>query len=270
MSSQPLTFSLKTQTRAVIDCTPLTPNALAEKSLADIATTQLWCGTTPTRVDNLFDISGNDTQHIIIQNATPHLAKLGAEMTHGTLEIHGTAGDFLAEKLQGGKIICHGNTGDYAACQMKNGVLEIKGNAGDFLGAAESGLRKGMSGGVVVVRGNAGNRTADQMRRGLIIIEGNAGDYTASRMVAGTVAINGTLGANTGYLLRRGTLLLKHAPTLLPTWQNCGMHSLPFLAILLKSIAAHTACFNPAMGNRVQRIGGDLTQLGTGEMLIIQ
>jgi formylmethanofuran dehydrogenase subunit C len=153
---------------------------------------------------------------------------------------------------------------------MKKGFLTINGNAGDFLGGALPGNKMGMKGGTVLVKGNAGERVGDHLRRGVILIEGNAGDYCGSRMTAGTIAVMGQVGNHLGYAMRRGTLLLWNQPKIPTTFNDCGTHTLAFLPLLFASFKSLNSKFadSAAAFNRVQRFGGDMAEMGRGEVLI--
>ena len=264
-----LTFTLKQALPFALNCAALTPDNLTGKSLTEIKVVELFYGSQQRCTDTIFDISGADTQHIIFKNTNEHLHYLGANMSKGSITIDGNAGAYLGYNMKGGSIVCDGNTDAYAACSMRGGLLTIHGDTADFLGAGTEGSRKGMLGGTVIVKGNAGDRVGDQMRRGLILIEGNAGDYCASRMIAGTIGVLGELGAYTGFNMRRGTLLLKQAPKLHATMQNCGTHTLPFLSLLFKSFANLDTVFKHMHGNRVQRYVGDVAGNGNGEILVL-
>jgi formylmethanofuran dehydrogenase subunit C len=155
---------------------------------------------------------------------------------------------------------------------MTGGMITVRGSAGDFLAAALPGDRHGMQGGTIVIGGSAGARVGDRMRRGLVLIDGGAGDYCASRMVAGTVAIWGSVGAAPGLAMRRGTLLLQHRPAaMVPTFNDCGEHSLNFLTLLLRSWRNLPTRFAtlPDSRNRVRRYIGDLANDGRGEILVL-
>lgn len=264
-----LTFSLKKPLQFAINCAALTPDGLANRPFSEIAALTLDHGKQAVRVDELFDISGQDPTSLRFLNATQQLDYLGANMRSGRIEISGDAGAYLGFAMKGGEIHCLGNTGDLAACNMQDGLMVIHGNTGDFLGGAAAGLRKGMLGGTVVVKGHAGDRVGDQMRRGLILIEGNAGDYCASRMLAGTIGVLGKVGAYAGFSMHRGTLLLTTQPDLHPTMQACGSHTLPFLNLLYKSFAPYSQAFANLNTQRVKRWLGDAANKGNGEILII-
>lgn len=265
-----LTFSLKQAPKHSINCSGLTPDNLADKSAAEIASIQITYGNRLLRVDEIFEISGNKPQHIHFKNASSKLDYLGANMMSGAITIEGNAGAYLGFGLKNGEIHCHGNAEAYAACNMVSGLLRIDGNTGDFLGAGSEGVRKGMRGGTVIVKGNAGDRVGDQMRRGLILIEGNVGDYCGSRMIAGTIGVLGNLGTYTAFNMHRGTLLLKKLPQLHSTIQDCGSHTLPFLSLWFKSLAKYNTQFSKLSTQRVQRFVGDAAYKGNGEVLILK
>jgi formylmethanofuran dehydrogenase subunit C len=262
-----LMFDLKATLRFPLNCAELTPTMLVSKSLRDIGAIKLAYGNRLVSVNDLFELSGSDTQAISFKNASPFMEYIGAGMTGGTITIEGDAGSNLGFDMRAGAIHCLGNAGDYAACNLGGGLLTIEGDTGHFLGAAAAGLRKGMRGGTVIVKGNAGDRAGDQMRRGLILIEGHAGAYCGSRMIAGTIGILGEAGEYMGYSMQRGTILTLHTPSTSPTIQDCGAHTLPFLSLLYKSYAQYDTAFNQLRSMRVRRYVGDLACNGNGEIL---
>jgi formylmethanofuran dehydrogenase subunit C len=150
---------------------------------------------------------------------------------------------------------------DFIGHKMLRGNITIDGDCGDFLGA-------NMRNGSIICHGNAGDRVGDQMRRGLILIDGNAGDYCGSRMIAGTIGAFEKVGKYAGFSMKRGTILLTQNPTLHATIQDCGAHTLPFLALLLSSFKPFLTKFNAIKTNRVQRYAGDLACDGKGEVLV--
>ena len=266
----PITFNLKTQPNQRLDLSPLIPVNLADKSLADIGKITLQCGKALIPVSELFDISGDDRQNIVINNSFDKLDYIGKEMDGGSITINGSAGAYLGMGLKSGAITVNGNTGIFTGCEMKKGTLEINGNVGDFLGGALPGNKMGMKGGIILVNGNVGERAGDHMRRGLILIEGNAGNYCGSRMTAGTIAVMGNTGRYLGYAMRRGTLLLWNPPQLLPSFNDCGAHTLGFLPLLFNSFKQINSKFADATAafNRVQRYAGDMSEIGRGEVLV--
>ncbi|MDT8370953.1 MAG: formylmethanofuran dehydrogenase subunit C [Gammaproteobacteria bacterium] len=268
-----LTFTLKTAPALVqrIDCSALTLDALAEKSLKDIAAIELQTGNTTVRADSVFDISGDDVNNIVFVNSSDKLDFVGHSMTTGKITVEGNVGAYTGIFMDGGNIEVNGDTGIYTACEMKSGQIKINGNTGDFVGGARPGRKNGMTGGTVIITGNSGDRTGDHMRRGMILIEGNAGDYCAARMVSGTIAVLGDTGAHLGYAMKRGTVLLTQTPSrgISANFNDCGSHTLAFLPLLFASFAKLDSKFAQVESfSRVQRYAGDLAGIGMGEILV--
>ena len=267
-----LTFTLKTELKQRLDCSPLTPDHLAGKSTAEIGATPLQCGNRKLRADEVFAIAGSDANSLCFKNASAKLDFIGKGMTSGEIVVEGDAGAYAGMQMKGGRLTVSGSVGAYAACEMKGGEFNIGGDAGDYLGAALPGDKKGMQGGVVIVRGNVADRAGDHMRRGAILIEGNAGSYLGARMTAGTIAVLGSVGTFPGYGMKRGTLLLMRAPASLPvTFNDCGTHTLGFLPLLLKGFQAYQSQFGglAATVRRVRRYAGDMSGAGKGEILVV-
>ncbi len=265
-----LTFSLKTDLNAALDCSPLNTANLQDKSAAEMNAIKLNYGNQHTTVSELFDVAGDDAENLVFENTSTQMDYVGAKASTGTITINGDVGNFAAYKAKNTAITLNGNAGDFAACQLGSGKLTINGNVGDFLGGASAGQKKGMRGGTVLLKGNAGNRVGDQMRRGMILIEGNTGDYCASRMIAGTIGVLGTLGDYTGFNMKRGTVLVKNLPKLHATMQDCGTHTLPFMDIMLKTLKQLDSAFASIDSMRVQRFVGDAAMQGNGEILYLQ
>jgi len=265
-----LTLTLKQSPAQHIDCSPLTPDRLAGKSMAEIGALELHTGNRRMTVDALFDLRGEDSTRLVFRNAGGRLDFIGSRMKTGSIVVHGDAGAYAGFQMMQGEIAIHGNAGAYAASGMAGGLLHVHGNVGDYLASAIPGDRKGMQGGLVIVTGNAGDRAGDQMRRGIVLIEGNAGAYCAARMLAGTIGVLGSVGDYVGYGMRRGTVLLFRAPEMHPTLQDCGSHTLPFLSLMFKSFKGLPSKFAGIEQNRVRRYAGDLANDGKGEILVFE
>lgn len=266
-----LTFTLNAALRQRVDVSLLIPDLLAGMDLQAIEALRLPSGNRDLTVAEIFEVSGDDASRIHFKGATRKLDGIGGGMTQGEILVEGDAGSYLGLQMKGGSIRVRGSIDAYGACELRDGQILIEGDAGDFLGAALPGNKKGMAGGVVVVRGNVGDRAGDHLRRGSLIIEGNAGDYLGSRMTAGTIAVLGETGDYLGFGMGRGTLLLARPPQgLLPTFSDCGTHTLGFIPLLLKS---YEGLETPLSGmsdslRRVRRYTGDAASLGKGEILV--
>ncbi|WP_438969608.1 formylmethanofuran dehydrogenase subunit C [Methylophaga sp.] len=266
-----LTFTLKTPPAQRIDCSPLTADKLSGKSVEDIAGLSLVVGNQKVRLDELFEVSGDDAAVMCFEDATDKLDHIGHGMSQGTITINGNVGAYLGQFMSDGEITVNGNTGIYTACEMKGGLIKVNGNAGHFVGAARIGYKNGMTGGTVIVTGDTGERTGDHMRRGMILIEGNAGDYCGSRMVSGTIAVLGQVGKHLGYAMKRGTLLLTQKPQqgISANFNDCGSHTLAFLPLMFTSFKKLDSEFaNVEPFSRVQRYAGDISGIGMGEILV--
>jgi formylmethanofuran dehydrogenase subunit C len=266
-----LTLTLKYRPYQRVDMSPLVCNKLLDKTPTDIAALTLQSGKQKIRVDELFEISGEDCQHIFIKDSCEKLDSIGKELDRGEMIIEGDVGAYLAMAMQGGSITVRGNSGIFTACELKDGLVQIDGNTDDFVGAALTGNKLGMQGGMVLVKGNVGARVGDHMRRGIILVEGNAGDYLGSRMTAGTIAVMGEVGRHIGYAMRRGTLLLWQQPDLPANFKDCGSHTLAFLPLLFssfKELDSKFAATRTVSFNRVHKWGGDIAEMGRGEVLV--
>ena len=266
-----LTLTLREKPRQRIDMAPVCAQPLPDLRPGKLATLKLSYGNRRVQLDELFDITGQYANELIIRNSCSLLDAIGAGMKSGTIHIYGNSGDHLGRGMHGGTIEVQGDSGHWTASGMHNGLIRVNGNCGDFAGAALPGDHQGMRGGTLLVTGNAGDRTGDRMRRGRILIEGDTADYCGARMIAGTIAVLGKAGIATGYAMRRGTLLFEQHPTSIPaTYNDCGEHTLGFLRLLIDSFAGLNSRFSQLDPNRlrVRRYAGDLACDGKGELLV--
>ncbi|SAK73450.1 Formyltransferase/hydrolase complex Fhc subunit C [Caballeronia catudaia] len=255
-----------------VDASNLLPAVLASTAPHDIPRIVLQGAGETCALGDCFDIAWtqSDAPSLTIEGDARWLDRIGANMTEGTLTVHGHAGDHAGIKMLGGELRIHGDAGAYAACEMQGGRLTIHGNAGDFAAGALPGDMEGMTGGTLTIHGNAGARLADRMRRGTVLLAGDAGDFTASRLVAGTVCIGGKVGAHLGYGMRRGTVFLTSPPSRLPPTFTEGGHGFDtFWLLFTRMLAKEIAPFSQLAGKIVpRRYAGDLAVDGRGELLI--
>jgi len=264
-----MTFSLREAPAQRLDLSPLTPQNLAGKTVAEITAIEL--GTTRVRVTagDIFRIVKGDPDTILIEGGSARFDRVGMGMTAGLIRVEGAVGVEAGRLLSGGQLTIRGDAGPFAGSGMKGGTLEIEGDAGERLGGPLSGETVGMSGGLLHVRGDAGPRAGDRLRRGFILIEGRAGAYAGSRMIAGTLAIGGEAGELPGYLMGRGTILLGRGATLFsPTFGDCGDHDLVAARLLADYVAQASAKLARLFRRPLRRLAGDLAALGKGEILL--
>lgn len=268
---KPFTLTLKQVPSQPVDLSALVPDRLSGLSVGNIAALGLAMGNRNVRVDEIFELDGDDTGNLVIRNSCEKLNFIGKAMVSGNISVWGDAGAYVALGMRGGAVTIRGNVHAWAASGMRDGLLHIQGNAGDFLAGAIPGERHGMRGGTVIVGGGAGDRVGDHMRRGMVLIEGDVGRFCASRMLAGTIVALGSVGDSPGFGMRRGTLLLYRAPHRLPaTFNDCGEHHLPFLRLLKRYLTSRGGDFVKFVSPtcRVRRFIGDLGNNGKGEILV--
>jgi formylmethanofuran dehydrogenase subunit C len=264
-----LTFSLRGPPDQRLDLSPLSPQNLAGKSVAEVASIALQTTRVRVTAGDVFHIREGDPAAIVIEGGSARFDRVGMGLTAGSIRVDGEVGVQAGRLMSGGQLTVHGAAGPFAGSGMKGGTLDIDGDAGERLGGPLSGETIGMSGGILHVRGDAGERAGDRLRRGVILIEGCAGAYAGSRMIAGTLAIGGEAGDLPGYLMGRGTILLGRGATLLsPTFGDCGEHDLVAARLLADYIAQASAKLGDLFRRPLRRLAGDLAALGKGEILL--
>ncbi len=264
-------FSLREPPAQRLDLSPLVPQTLAGKTVAEIERIEL--GTTRARVTagDVFRIRKGDPAAILIEGGSARFDRVGLGLAGGSIIVEGEAGVQAGRLMSGGRLTIDGAAGPFAGSGMKGGTLAIEGDAGERLGGPLSGETTGMSGGLIHVRGGAGERAGDRLRRGIILIEGRAGAYAGSRMIAGTLAIGGEAGELPGYLMGRGTILIGRGAALLsPTFADCGEHDLVASRLLAAYVAEASAKLARLFRRPLRRLAGDMAALGKGEILLPQ
>ena len=254
-----------------IEADVITPDRLADKSVADIARLSVLHGNAQVPLGEFFQVEGDAADgDIVIQGDCSRVKRLGARMTTGRITLTGAAGMHLGAEMQGGDIVVHGRAGDWLGAEMRAGRIHVHGDAGDLVGAAYRGSRQGMRGGVILVDGTAGNEVGATMRRGLIAVGGNVGDFAGVNLLAGSIFAFGHLGPRAGVGLQRGSLVcFGPPPTLLPTFRFACVYEPVFVRVFLKQLQAWD--FKPAkrsLDHSFARYCGDLVSLGKGEVLV--
>ena len=268
-----LRFTLKDTPEYQVDMSPLLPELLEGKTLAQIKTTKLPCGNKKIAVNDLFQVRGKAGDSLEIHNSHRKLKNIGKGMSRGRIEIFGMAGDNVGMSMSSGELQCNGRVGNWLGASMSGGTITVKGNAGDFIGAGKAGQMQGMNGGMIIVAGNAGDRLGDRMRRGTIFVTKNTGDYCGSRMIAGTIVVLGAPGLHCGYAMKRGTIILTDYPdNLSPTFQSCGELDLGYLKLLIKQFAQMGQPLSKLnrYSSKAIRYAGDMANKGLGEIIHIQ
>jgi formylmethanofuran dehydrogenase subunit C len=264
-----LTFSLRAPPDQRLDLTPLTPQNLAGKTVAEIERIELQTTRVRITAGDVFRIRDGDPAAIVIEGGSARFDRVAMGLAAGSIRVDGEVGVEAGRVMSGGRLTVHGAAGPFAGSGMKGGTLTIEGAAGERLGGPLSGETVGMSGGILHVRGDAGERAGDRLRRGFILVEGRAGAYAGSRMIAGTLAVGGEAGDLPGYLMGRGTILLGQGAALLSqTFGDCGEYELVATRLLANHIAQTSAKLADLFRRPLRRLAGDLAALGKGEILL--
>ncbi|HTZ68819.1 MAG TPA: formylmethanofuran dehydrogenase subunit C [Roseiarcus sp.] len=264
-----MTFSLRATPDQRLDLSPLTPQNLAGKTVAEIEAIEVRTTRVRVTAGDVFRIRKGDPDTIVIEGGSARFDRVGMGLTAGSMSVEGEVGVQVGRLMSGGQLTVRGDAGPFAGSGMKGGTLTIQGGAGERLGGPLSGETIGMSGGILHVRGDAGERAGDKLRRGVILIEGRAGAYAGSRMIAGTLAIGDEAGDLPGYLMGRGTILLGRGATLFsPTFGDCGEYDLVAARLIADCVAQASAKLARLFRRPVRRLAGDLAALGKGEILL--
>ena len=266
------TLTLKTATTIPVEVEGLTPEALRDKSLAEIEHFPIFHGNRQSPLAELFTVSGSaDDETLVFAGDMTAVHWIGAKMTSGTIRIEGDAGRHVGSQMRGGAIHVHGHAGDWVGSEMRGGLIQVRGSAGDMVGAAYRGSVKGMTQGTILIHGDAGDEIGHTMRRGLIAIGGSAGDFVGFNMLAGTILIGGTPGIRHGAGMRRGTIgfLGSQPAALLPSFRRTCRFRPPFLPLLSRQLAAYDFPLpSDALASEFELFAGDLVAGGRGEILL--
>jgi len=207
-----------------VECSEISPNSFAGKTLDQIRATEVWEGNKRNRLDDIFQVKeeGNTASEkltVRIVGDASRIRKIGYCMTEGSIVIEGDAGMYLGEEMSSGSIIASGNVSAWLGSKMKGGAIEVKGNAGDFVGSSYRGSTKGMKGGTITVHGNAGTEVGCWMRNGTIRIKGGSGMFPGMHMNNGTIYIEKDCGGRAGAQMTGGKVIIGgYVPAILPSF----------------------------------------------------
>ncbi|MGD2247887.1 MAG: formylmethanofuran dehydrogenase subunit C [Candidatus Methanofastidiosia archaeon] len=261
--------AIKTTIPVTAEC--ISPDVFAGKSVKDIKTLPVHHGNKEKQLKDIFDITDDGSDTIVITGDVPFVKYIGKGMTTGSIVVKGNCGMHTGAQMKGGTLTIKGNVSDWAGAQMKGGELFIEGNAGHGLGGAYRGNKSGMNKGLIVVKGNCGNEVGSLMKRGIIVIEGNTGATAGIGMKGGTIFCYGKAGERPGALMQRGTLVLYNEPEFLPTFTYNAVYNPTWLRVFLKDLqnTPYTIPVKPEHITGVyKRYNGDISELGKGEIFV--
>ena len=266
----PIILRLKSPTTIPIEADSVSPDNFINKSMKEISELPVFYGRRRCKLCDIFDITGNDPEYIVVEGDLSHVKKLGYGMTRGNMLIRGNAGKHTGAFMSGGAITVEGNVSDNCGTHMSGGIIRVMGNGGHMLGGAYPGEKHGMNRGTIIVEGGSGSDTGAYMRRGLIVVKGNTGDFTGVRMLAGTILVFGHLGKRAGANMKRGSIIaFGDNKELLPTFRfNCVYQPL-YINLLLNKLRKDNVRMPDIPADAVfYRYSGDINSLGKGEILL--
>jgi formylmethanofuran dehydrogenase subunit C len=260
------TLTLRLAPKIPLDLSPLLPELLAGSSESAMASMPLRLGNREVALGELFTIAADNDDRLVLAGTNVCCDRIGAGMASGRLIVEGDAGAGAGLGMSGGEIEVRGSVGPMAGAEAGGGVLRIAGDAGERLGGALPGAG-GTSGGTILVGGHCAARVGERMRKGLIVVGGDAGPHAAVAMRGGTIVVRGSCAPEPASSMRRGTLYLARGPaSLLPTFADDGLHELLWLRLLERHLVELGQAKLPSL--RVRRWGGDLADVGKGEVLL--
>ena len=207
-----------------VECSEISPNSLAGKTLEQIRAMKVWEGNRSTRLEEIFYVKeqgGNASEGLTVRivGDASGIRKIGHRMAEGSMVIEGNAGMYLGEEMSAGSITLSGNAGAWLGSKMKGGTIEVNGNAGDFVGSSYRGSRKGMKGGTIIIHGDAGTEIGCWMRNGTIRIKGGTGMFPGMHMSNGTIYIEKDCSGRAGAQMTGGRIVIGgHVPAILPSF----------------------------------------------------
>lgn len=252
-----------------IECECITPDNLADKSLAQIGALPVQHGNAQAPLGEFFHLEGDAAdRELLMDGDCSRVKRVGASMASGKISIRGPIGMHLGAAMTGGEIHVHGAAGDWVGAEMRGGRIHVRGDSGHFVGAGYRGSRLGMRGGAILIEGKAGSDIGSGMRRGIIAIGSETGDFPGAGMIAGSIFLFGKSGNRIGAGMKRGTIVMTDGPTpLLPTFRYDCIYKPVFLDLYWKRLQGWNY---PVPDNRHglwKRYSGDFVAAGKGELL---
>ena len=201
----PLVLKYKAATTIPVELYGLTPDAAAQRSLAEVERLPIQHGNRQVPLAEFFDVSGSVSDgELRLEGDLRGVHGIGAQMAAGIIRIEGDAGRHLGSQMTGGEIHVSGSAGDWVGAEMRGGLIHVRGDAGNQVGGAYPGSRRGIRGGTILIGGRAGDEVGHTMRRGTVVVGGDAGAGPAARPVRRRqTAIAAASAASSGGTMRR-------------------------------------------------------------------
>jgi formylmethanofuran dehydrogenase subunit C len=266
--SDRITLTLRAPLDRALNGDVITADRFAVLGASEISALSLWDGRTKIALGDVFSVSGERAQTVVLEGDLTKLNGVGTMMTAGALEIHGSVGKATGARMQGGTITVQGSAGDDGGSAMSGGSLVITGDAGDRAGGALQGASKGMTGGHIIVKGTAGREAGARMRRGTLCCAG-AGPGAGLGMIAGNIIVAGPIGEGVGAGNKRGSIVALGGVRVPPTYAYACTYHPPHLSLMLGFLRERFALAvdDAHLHGLYRRYSGDLAEIGKGEIL---
>lgn len=245
-----VTLTLRAPLSEPIDLYGVDPAQLAAMGESEIATIPVWSGRESRELGDYFTVRGERSASIRMEGDVRLGRGLGSDMTGGSIDVHGDAGDDVGTAMTGGWI-------------------RVRGNAGDRVGAGRPGASRGMTGGEIVIDGSVGADAGAHMRRGLVFVGGSVGATAARGIIAGTVMVIGHVGPEPGAGSKRGSLVAAGEIDIPASYRHACRYSPPFVRLVSTHLRQrHGIDIDAAViDGTYDRYCGDAGTVARGEIL---
>jgi formylmethanofuran dehydrogenase subunit C len=266
--SDRITLTLRAPLDRALDADAISADRLAALSAQEISALRLWDGRNVVTLGDVFSVSGERSQTVVLEGDLAMLHGVGSTMAAGALEIQGAIGNSVGARMLGGAITVQGSAANDAGSGMSGGSLVIAGNVGDRAGGAMQGASKGMTGGHIIVRGSAGREAGARMRRGVLCCAA-AGPFTGLGMIAGNIIVAGAIGDGVGAGNKRGSIVALGGVRVPQTYAYACTFRPPHLSLMLLFLRERFALSvdDAHVHGLYKRYSGDLADIGKGEIL---
>jgi formylmethanofuran dehydrogenase subunit C len=266
--SDRITLTLRAPLERPLAADVIAADRFAALSAQEIAALRLWDGSNFIPLGDVFSVSGDHSQTVVLEGDLTKLNGVGTMMSSGTLEIIGSIGNAVGARLRGGAIGVQGSAGDDAGSAMAGGSLVIGGDAGDRVGGALQGASKGMTGGDIIVRGSVAREAGVRMRRGILYCA-SAGTNAGLAMIAGNIIVAGAIGEGVGIGNKRGSIVVLGSVRVPQTYAYACTYRPPHLSLMFLYLRARYALSvnDSHLHGLYRRYSGDLVEIGKGEIL---
>jgi formylmethanofuran dehydrogenase subunit C len=266
--SDRITLTLRAPLDRALDADAISADRLAALSAQEISALHLWDGRNAVTLGDVFSVSGERSQTVVLEGDLAMLHGVGSTMAAGALEIQGAIGNSVGARMLGGAITVQGSAGNDAGSAMSGGSIVIAGDVGDRAGGALQGASKGMTGGHLIVRGSAGREAGARMRRGILCCAA-AGRNAGLGMIAGNIIVAGEIGDSPGAGNKRGSIVALGGVRVPQTYAYACTYRPPHLSLMFLFLRERFALAvdDAHLHGLYKRYSGDLAEVGKGEIL---